>query len=210
MQINPEFLDPNNDREFINYLKNLDPPNEFDDLDDWMDNVNLFMESLLHPDKIDELWHISKAKRMWEESQNYKQHEQQCHSQPSTHQTQRVTVQMENAPAHVAPPAQMGFSPPEPTYNSKNIPFGLKNSASIYQEATSSKTLTKLEKGSVSPIGYDQISDNSGTTATDQKKPSEGRIPNNPSPTIKPNKDWPNSGEEELPYQDGPALPSPQ
>ena len=64
MQINPEFLDPDNDREFINYLKNLDPPNEFDDLDDWMDNVNLFMESLLHPDKIDELWHISKAKRM--------------------------------------------------------------------------------------------------------------------------------------------------
>ena len=72
VQINPEFLDPNNDREFINFLNNLDPPVELDDLEDWTDNVNLFMESLLHIDKIDELWHISKAKRMWEKSQNKK------------------------------------------------------------------------------------------------------------------------------------------
>ena len=33
MQINPKFLDPNDNREFINYLNNLDTPNEFDDLE---------------------------------------------------------------------------------------------------------------------------------------------------------------------------------
>ena len=98
VQINSEFLDPNNDQEFINHLNNLDPPDELDDLEDWTDDVDLFMKSLLHLDKIDELWHISKAKRMWEESQKYKQREQQRRSQPSAHQTQRATVQTKNAP----------------------------------------------------------------------------------------------------------------
>ena len=35
VQINPKFRDPDNDREFINYLNNLDLPDEFDDLEDW-------------------------------------------------------------------------------------------------------------------------------------------------------------------------------
>ena len=35
IHINPEFLDPNNDREFIDYLNNLENPDEFNDLEDW-------------------------------------------------------------------------------------------------------------------------------------------------------------------------------
>ena len=35
VQINPKFRDPDNDREFINYLNNLDLPDEVDDLEDW-------------------------------------------------------------------------------------------------------------------------------------------------------------------------------
>ena len=54
VQINPEFLDPNNDREFINFINNLDLPDEFDDLEDLLDDIDLIMESLLHPDKIKE------------------------------------------------------------------------------------------------------------------------------------------------------------
>ena len=34
IQINLEFLDPNNDREFIDYLNSLDNPDNFNDLDD--------------------------------------------------------------------------------------------------------------------------------------------------------------------------------
>ena len=51
----PEFLDPNDDREFINYLNNLETPNEFDNLEEWSDDIDLFMESLINPDKIEEL-----------------------------------------------------------------------------------------------------------------------------------------------------------
>ena len=48
IQINLEFLDPNDDREFINYLNNLETPNEFDNLEEWSDDIDLFMESLLN------------------------------------------------------------------------------------------------------------------------------------------------------------------
>ena len=55
IRIYPEFLDPSNDREFINYANSLDNQDEFDDLDDWSDDVDLFMEGLLNPHMIDEL-----------------------------------------------------------------------------------------------------------------------------------------------------------
>ena len=57
IQINPEFLDPNNNREFINYLNNLETPDEFDDLEERSDDIDLFMEDLLNLNKIEELWH---------------------------------------------------------------------------------------------------------------------------------------------------------
>ena len=55
IQINPEFLDLNDDREFIDYLNSLDNPDNFDDLDDWSDDVDLFMERLCNPHMIDKL-----------------------------------------------------------------------------------------------------------------------------------------------------------
>ena len=55
IQINPEFLDPNDDREFINYLNNLETLDEFNDLEDWSDDTDMFMECLIYPDKIEEL-----------------------------------------------------------------------------------------------------------------------------------------------------------
>ena len=55
IQINPEFLDLNDDREFIDYINSLDNPDNFDDLDDWSDDVDLFMERLCNPDIIDGL-----------------------------------------------------------------------------------------------------------------------------------------------------------
>ena len=60
-EIFPEFLNPVDDRAFIDYLNKLDGLDSFDDLDDWSDDIDLFMEGLSNPDKIDELWEISKA-----------------------------------------------------------------------------------------------------------------------------------------------------
>ena len=64
IEINPEFLDSVNNREFTDYVKSLDPPDEFDDLDDWTDDVDLFMQGLCNPHKIDELWLQAKAMEM--------------------------------------------------------------------------------------------------------------------------------------------------
>ena len=56
---------------------------------------------------------------------------------------------------------------------------------------------------------HEQISGNLGALVTDQGKPSKGGNPISPAPSIKPNEEWLDS-QEELPYQEGPALPSPQ
>jgi len=69
IQIDLEFLDPNDDQELIDY-HSLDIPDEFDDLDDWSDNVDRFMEGLLNPHMIEELWQKSKAKKMWNNFQS--------------------------------------------------------------------------------------------------------------------------------------------
>jgi len=69
IQIDLEFLDPNDDQELIDY-HSLDIPDEFDDLDDWSDNVDRFMEGLLNPHMIEELWQKSKAKKKWDNFQS--------------------------------------------------------------------------------------------------------------------------------------------
>jgi hypothetical protein len=116
---------------------------------------------------------------------------------------------MENASAHVAPQARMGLSPPERTSCSKKIPFGLQNSSSIYREATTPKTPAKSGESLGSPIRHDQISNNLEILVTDQGKPNKGGNPNSLCPIIKPSQDWHDS-QEELLYQEGLALPSPQ
>lgn len=63
-EIVPELLNLEHDQEYINYVEELDGIGSFDDLDDWTDDVDLFMEGLCNPDKIDELWQQSKAKRL--------------------------------------------------------------------------------------------------------------------------------------------------
>ena len=54
----------------IDYLNSLDNPDDFDDLDDWSDDIDLFVEGLLNPHMIDELWRKSKAKKMWNNFQS--------------------------------------------------------------------------------------------------------------------------------------------
>ena len=55
IKINPEFLNLVHDREFIFYINSWDNPDNFDDLDDWTDDIDLFMEGLSNPHKIYEL-----------------------------------------------------------------------------------------------------------------------------------------------------------
>ena len=54
-QIILDFLDPDHDQAFIDYLNILDCPDSFDDLDEWSDDIDLFMKGLSNPDKIKEL-----------------------------------------------------------------------------------------------------------------------------------------------------------
>ena len=118
MQINPEFLDPNNDREFINFINNLDLPDEFDDLEDLLDDIDLIMESLLHPDKIEEHWHISNAKRMWTDFQSHQQHVHQT----TVHHNYRTTAQTERVPANITSRVVEGLSlPHNPVTNPKTF-----------------------------------------------------------------------------------------
>ena len=50
------------DQELIKYKNSLDPLDEFYDLDDWSDDINLFMKGLSDPLRSDELWLKAKAK----------------------------------------------------------------------------------------------------------------------------------------------------
>ena len=80
----------------------------------------------------------------------------------------------------------MGLHPPEPTYYSPNIPFGLQNQATIYREATTSKIPTKIGKDldSLPQTGHEQIFGNPGALVTDQGKPNEGGNPISHPPTL--------------------------
>ena len=45
-------------------MNNLDNFEPFDDLEDWSDNVNLFMEAMAHPpQKANALWELAKLKK---------------------------------------------------------------------------------------------------------------------------------------------------
>ena len=58
------------DQAFIKYLEELDEPISEDELAEWSNDINLFMEGLPNPDKLETLWKHSKAKKLWDNSQN--------------------------------------------------------------------------------------------------------------------------------------------
>ena len=58
------------DQAFIKYLEELDEPISEDKLAEWSNDIDLFMEELANPDKLETLWEQSKAKKLWHDSQN--------------------------------------------------------------------------------------------------------------------------------------------
>jgi hypothetical protein len=65
------------DQAFIKYLKELDEPIPEVELADWSHDIDLFMEGLNNPDKLETLWEQSKAKKLWDDSPD--QHLSQTH-----------------------------------------------------------------------------------------------------------------------------------
>jgi len=58
----------------------LDEPIPEDELADWSHDIDLFMEGLNNPDKLEALWEQSKAKKLWDESlKSLDQHLSQTH-----------------------------------------------------------------------------------------------------------------------------------
>ena len=55
---------------FIKYLEELDEPISEDELAEWSHYIDLFMEGLTNPDKLEVLWEQSKVKKLWDNSQN--------------------------------------------------------------------------------------------------------------------------------------------
>jgi len=51
----PQTPDSTSDQEFVDFLDDLDYPETFDDLEEWLDDINLFMEGLCNPHMINEL-----------------------------------------------------------------------------------------------------------------------------------------------------------
>ena len=58
------------DQSFIDYLDELDGPISEDELTEWSNDIDLFMEGLSNPDNLEGLWEQSKAKKLWDESQS--------------------------------------------------------------------------------------------------------------------------------------------
>jgi len=58
------------DQVFIKYLEELDEPISEDELAEWSHDIDLFMEGLTNPNKLETLWEQSKAKKLWVDSQN--------------------------------------------------------------------------------------------------------------------------------------------
>ena len=68
------------DQAFIKYLEELDEPISKDELAEWSHDIDLFMEGLTNPDKLEALWEQSKAKKLWDDSQrSLDQHLSQQH-----------------------------------------------------------------------------------------------------------------------------------
>jgi hypothetical protein len=58
------------DQSFIDYLHELDGPISEDELTEWLNDIDLFMEGLSNPDKLEALWEQSKMKKLWDKSQS--------------------------------------------------------------------------------------------------------------------------------------------
>ena len=56
------------DEAFIKYLEELDETIPEDELAEWSHDIDLFMEGLTNPDKLEALWEKSKAKKLWDDS----------------------------------------------------------------------------------------------------------------------------------------------
>ena len=70
---NPWALSPaglEQDQAFIKYLEKFDEPIFGDELAEWSNDIDLLMEGLTNPDKLETLWEQSKAKKLWDDSQN--------------------------------------------------------------------------------------------------------------------------------------------
>ena len=70
---NPWALSPTEleqDQAFIKYLEEHNKPISEDELAEWSKDIDLFMEGLTNPNKLETLWEQSKVKRLWDESQN--------------------------------------------------------------------------------------------------------------------------------------------
>ena len=50
------------------YLEELDETISEDELAEWSHDIDLFMEGLTNPDKLEALWEQSKAKKLWDDS----------------------------------------------------------------------------------------------------------------------------------------------
>ena len=68
------------DEAFIKYLEELDETISEDELAEWSHDIDLFMEGLTNPDKLEALWEQSKAKKPWDDShRSLDQHLSQPH-----------------------------------------------------------------------------------------------------------------------------------
>ena len=62
----PKIPDLTSDQEFAEFLAEFDYPETSDDLEEWSDDIDLFIEGLCNPHMIEELQQQSKAKKLWE------------------------------------------------------------------------------------------------------------------------------------------------
>jgi len=58
----------------VEYLEELDSPEGFDELEEWSDDIDMFIEGLSNPHKLKELWEQSKVKKLWDNFQVIRQH----------------------------------------------------------------------------------------------------------------------------------------
>ena len=59
-----DISDPLFDQDFDQFMESLDNCKPFDDLKDWSDNVDLFMDAMAHPPQMaDALWELVKLKK---------------------------------------------------------------------------------------------------------------------------------------------------
>ena len=56
------------DQAFVKYLEELGETIPEDELAEWSHDIDLFMEGLTNPDKLEALWEKSKAKKLWDDS----------------------------------------------------------------------------------------------------------------------------------------------